>query len=266
MRPALLLAVALVSLALPARAENPVVRFTTVLGSYDVELCTEVSAVCTGAVPDSVANFLGYVDRGDYEGSVIHRSTRIGSAGLVVVQGGGFRREAPAAIRPVPTQPPIQNTFMQSNLRGTMAYARGAQVNSATSQWFVNVQDHVSLDTNNGGFTVFGVVLGDGMEVVDAISALGRLNLDSPVIATHIDPLFGPDAAAISTAFREVPVDADFYDLIVAITDVEDLPPLVDFADAMIETQIVRVPETSAQAAAVAAVLVLGGLVRGRTR
>ena len=255
---ALLLA-ALLLTASAARAENPVVRFATELGAFDVELCAEVSAVCPAAAANSVTNFLGYVDRGDYVGSVVHRSTRLGTSGVVVIQGGGFRLEAPDAVRRVPTQPAIQNQFNQSNVRGTLAYARlQGQTNSATSQWFVNVVDNTGLDTVDGGFTVFGVVIGDGMEVVDDLSALSRVNMN----AEFLDPIFGPDPELIASAFTETPVNQAFYEMIAPITDPEDFPPPVDFAQAMIDVAVTRVPEPGAASAGLGAGLALAALAR----
>lgn len=244
MRPLLL---ALLVLAAPsARAENPVVRFTTPMGSFDAELCQKTSALCAAAAPTSVANFLGYVDRGDYAGSVVHRSTTLESAGVVVIQGGGYRRTAIDAVRPVPSQAPIANEFdpANSNVRGTLAFARlTGQPDSATSQWFVNVIDaNAVLDTIDGGFTVFGVVTGDGMQVVDAISQLDRVNLNS----VYLDPLFGPDAAQIAPNFGETPLPADFVAILEQVNDPEDLPPMADFAAAMIGAEISRVPEPAA--------------------
>lgn len=68
-----------------------------------------------------------------------------------------------------------------SNVRGTVAMAKLAgQPNSATTQWFVNVGDNLALDGDNGGFTVFGDVI-TGMRVVDAINALQRVNIGSPL-------------------------------------------------------------------------------------
>lgn len=254
-----LLFVLLLSPAL-AHAANPVVRVTTPLGAFDIELCAEVSAVCEAAVPNSVDNFLGYVDRGDYVGSMIHRSTTLTSAGVVVIQGGGFRREGPEIIRAVPTLPAIENEFHQSNRRGTVAYARTNVVDSATSQWFVNVVDENSvLDTVNGGFTVFGVVIGDGMQIVDLISQSPRLNINAP----PLDPLFDPPS--LISAFVEVPVTEAFFALFDP-TPPNPLPPLEDFADAFISTDITRVPEPAAGLGGAAALVALAALRRrGRT-
>ena len=120
--------------------------------------------------PISVENFLGYVTRGDYNGTFIHRSV----PGFVV-QGGGFLANP---IGPLPVQAPILNEFGRSNLRGTVAYARqGGVVNSATSQFFFNVQDNDELDTVDEGFTVFGEVV-SGMGLVDAINNAPIANLN----------------------------------------------------------------------------------------
>jgi peptidyl-prolyl cis-trans isomerase A (cyclophilin A) len=261
-----LLAALLLLAPLGARAENPVVRFTTPYGVFEAELCAETSAHCGAAAPASVANFLGYVDRGDYVGSVVHRSTTLGSAGVVVIQGGGFRRIAADAVRPIPTQPPIPNEFdpANSNVRGTLAWARlGGQPDSATSQWFVNVVDgNAVLDGVDGGFTVFGVVTGDGMQVVDAISGLTRVNLDS----TYLDPLFGPQAVTIAASFQETPLPDDFVAILGQATSEEDLPPIEDFAAAMVGTEITRVPEAAGSGLAAAGALALLALRRAATR
>ena len=120
--------------------------------------------------PISVENFLGYVTRGDYIGSFIHRSV----PGFVV-QGGGFLANP---IGLVPVQAPILNEFGRSNLRGTVAYARQAGVvNSATSQFFFNIQDNTDLDDVDEGFTVFGEVV-SGMGLVNAINNAPTANLN----------------------------------------------------------------------------------------
>ena len=124
--------------------------------------------------PDSVANFLGYVDRGDYIDTIFHRSVRQDSDGdgvadFSVIQGGGFNDD----LSTIATQPPVENEFMNSNVRGTLAYARTTDPDSATSQFFFNVTDNVPLDIQL--FTVFGEVT-SGLDVVDAINDLQIVN------------------------------------------------------------------------------------------
>ena len=141
---------------------NPVVRLETALGNFSIELFEQTT-------PVTVANFLNYVRDGDYDGTFIHRVV----PGFVV-QGGGFRLDANGALIDVPTDLPIVNEFSISNTRGTLAMAKlDGNPHSATSQWFVNLADNSGLlDSQNGGFTVFGRVIGDGMDVMDAIAAL----------------------------------------------------------------------------------------------
>lgn len=128
--------------------------------------------------PITVANFLRYVNDGKYAGSFFHRSV----AGFVV-QGGGFFWNASGQIAAIPTYSAIQNEPGISNLRGTVAMAKlGGDANSATSQWFVNLADNsANLDAQNGGFTVFGRVLGSGMSVIDEVAALPVYNAGSPL-------------------------------------------------------------------------------------
>jgi len=146
-----------------------VVRIETPLGAFDVELFPD-------AAPITVANFLSYITDGGFADTFIHRSV----TGFII-QGGGFafRNSAPVAIS---EKPPITNEFGRSNLRGTIAMAkRAGDPNSATSQWFINLADNAAtLDGQNGGFTVFGQVLGGGMAVVDAIAAVPIFNAGSP--------------------------------------------------------------------------------------
>ncbi|MGI8604127.1 MAG: peptidylprolyl isomerase [Verrucomicrobiales bacterium] len=144
------------------------VRFQTSKGSYDV-------ALHQSATPLTVANFLKYVDGttiagGNYTNSIIHRVES-----NFVVQGGGFKPASPNLLG-IPTDPSPLNEPGISNVRGTIAMAKlGNDPNSATSQWFVSLDDNSqNLDNQNGGFTAFGRVLGQGMTVMDVIHALPR--------------------------------------------------------------------------------------------
>ncbi len=144
-----------------ADPDNPgtTVRFSTVLGDILVELYDD-------AAPLTVANFLNYVNRGDYDSSIFHRLV----PGFVL-QGGGYWYPG---WWDIPTDPPVPNEFGISNTRGTIAMAKQpGDPNSATSQWFFNLADNsATLDVDNGGYTVFGRVIGDGMAVVDALAAI----------------------------------------------------------------------------------------------
>lgn len=146
-----------------AFATNVIIE--TSLGDIEVELFDEET-------PLTVANFLGYVRSGAYEGGLIHRSVD-----NFVIQGGAYTL-IDNSIEAIPANPPVQNEPGISNTRGTIAMAKlNGQPNSATTSWFINVVDNTNLDTDNGGFTVFGRVVGDGMQVVDAINDLPTFNI-----------------------------------------------------------------------------------------
>ncbi len=120
-----------------------------------------------GKAPATVANFAEYAKSGHYDGTVFHRVID-----GFMIQGGGFTRD----MNQKPTRAPIRNEAMNGlkNSRGTIAMARTMVVDSATSQFFINLVDNDFLDftspTPQGfGYAVFGRVT-DGMEVVDAIA------------------------------------------------------------------------------------------------
>ncbi|OGA19371.1 MAG: hypothetical protein A3H32_00470 [Betaproteobacteria bacterium RIFCSPLOWO2_02_FULL_63_19] len=154
-----------VLLFVPLTGQATVVRLSTVLGTIDIALMDDEA-------PRTVANFLAYVNRGAYDNSFIHRSL----PGFVI-QGGGYTwDDAIQKVMLVPTGAPVANEFSssRSNVRGTVAMAKlPDQPDSATSGWFINLADNsANLDNQNGGFTVFSRVTGEGMAVVDAIAAL----------------------------------------------------------------------------------------------
>jgi cyclophilin family peptidyl-prolyl cis-trans isomerase/uncharacterized protein YkwD len=150
----------------PPAGTNRIVRF---LGNGGEEIDIELF----GAEKQlTVQNFLNYVESGRYNASIIHRSV----PGFVI-QGGGFALNG-NTVEPVKTDATVTNEPGISNLRGTVAMAKlGTDPNSATSQWFINLADNSSnLDAQNGGFTVFGRVLGNGMVVADRIAGYSRYN------------------------------------------------------------------------------------------
>jgi peptidyl-prolyl cis-trans isomerase A (cyclophilin A) len=157
------------------------VRIGTSVGNYTIELFDDVA-------PATVQNFLGYVNRGDYDGTYIHRSEL-----LFVVQGGGYRFQSFVGPIDVPPKAPVVNEFNVSNRRGTVAMAKiEGFPDSATTQWFINVADNSSsLDAQNGGFTAFGTVLGEGMAVVDRINQLPIVSLGIKASsAPYITPVY----------------------------------------------------------------------------
>jgi len=160
----------------------PVAHFQSVLGDFDVLLHPS-------AAPVSVTNFTAYANRGDYDGTFIHRSTTYDPAQIQIVQGGGFGLIS-NTIAPVPTDPPIPLEAGLPNTRGTLAMARTPDPNSATSQWFFNLTNNSGLDFN---YAVFGRVLGPGISVVDAIGALDVYDASPSLGGVFTElPLFGP--------------------------------------------------------------------------
>ena len=160
------------ALNIPARAaDNPVVEMETSLGKIVVELDPDKA-------PESVKNFLAYVDAGFYDGTIFHRIIP-----TFMIQGGGMT----ADMQRKPTRPPIKNEAGNklSNKRGTIAMARTSEINSATAQFFINVVDNNMLDhtadSESGyGYAVFGKVT-SGMDVVDKIKNVKTGAGDVPV-------------------------------------------------------------------------------------
>lgn len=153
---------------------NPLVRFHTDLGDMDVLLLQDVA-------PNNVANFLAYVTQSLYDNSFLHRSPP-----NFVIQGGGYKF-ANGQTMSIPQGPPVINEFHVSNTRGTLAMAKlPNNPNSATNQWFFNESDTnagppASLDTQNGGFTVFGRLINKtGLTTMDTIAAVPIYNFGSP--------------------------------------------------------------------------------------
>jgi peptidyl-prolyl cis-trans isomerase A (cyclophilin A) len=137
---------------------NPQVSMQTSLGAVVLELNPT-------AAPLSTDNFLQYVNSKFYDNTLIHR---VVTAGIFVAQGGW--------LTPTPAVQPGQKAAIAlevnkglSNLKGTIAMARSADLNSATSQYYLNLADNVALDTSNGGYAVFGKVV-SGAEVLDAMA------------------------------------------------------------------------------------------------
>ncbi|MFK4134649.1 peptidylprolyl isomerase [Pseudomonas luteola] len=144
-------------------AENPHVVLTTNQGEIELELDAQKA-------PVSVQNFLSYVDSGFYKGTIFHRVI----PGFMI-QGGGFTQD----MQQKDTQAPIRNEADNGlkNTRGTVSMARTAAVNSATSQFFINVSDNAFLDhgQRDFGYAVFAKVT-RGMDVVDKIAGVSTVS------------------------------------------------------------------------------------------
>lgn len=150
--------------AAPVQAEEPVnerpeVRFETSHGDFSLELRPDVA-------PKTVENFLGYVDKGFYNGTIFHRVIAD-----FMIQGGGFTEDMSRKS----TEEAIVNEASADlpNERGTIAMARTSAPDSATSQFFINLVDNPYLNkgSNGAGYAVFGKVT-EGMDVVDAIAGV----------------------------------------------------------------------------------------------
>ncbi|MEO6184922.1 MAG: peptidylprolyl isomerase [Steroidobacteraceae bacterium] len=133
------------------------VRFETSLGSFTLELDAEKA-------PVSVENFLSYVDDGFFDGLIFHRVI----PGFMI-QGGGMLPDMSQKKNKAQIKNEATNGL--KNDRGTVAMARTNEVNSATSQFFINLSDNDFLNHSPGnyGYAVFGKVV-DGMDTIDRIA------------------------------------------------------------------------------------------------
>jgi peptidyl-prolyl cis-trans isomerase A (cyclophilin A) len=147
--------------ATTAFAANPQVELDTSVGIIKIELFPD-------AAPKTVANFLDYVNAKFYDGTQFHRVID-----GFMIQGGGFTSD----FVQKPTRPPVPIEADSSskagllNVPGTLAMARTSDPNSATSQFFININDNKSLNfaPGNPGYTVFGKVVA-GMDIVNKIA------------------------------------------------------------------------------------------------
>ena len=143
-------------------AELPKVKLQTSLGDIVIELNRDKA-------PETVANFINYVESGFYDGTIFHRVIA-----NFMIQGGGFTED----FEQKKTSAPIRNEANNglANNRGSIAMARTGDPHSATAQFFINVTDNSFLNfrgevASEWGYAVFGQVI-EGMEVVDNIRAV----------------------------------------------------------------------------------------------
>ena len=148
-----------------------IVAMNTSKGEIRIELYPDKA-------PDTVKNFLQYVDDKFYDGTIFHRVIN-----GFMIQGGGFT----ADMNQKSTRAPVKNEAANGlkNKRGTIAMARTPNPHSATAQFFINVVDNdfldfTSPDPRGFGYCVFGKVI-SGMEAVDAIKAVRTAAQDVPV-------------------------------------------------------------------------------------
>lgn len=178
-------AMVMAGLAVPSKAEEQamatnaatVVVMETSMGNVEIELFADKA-------PVTVSNFLSYVDSGFYNGTVFHRVIP-----NFMIQGGGFDD----GLNQKPTKAPIKNEAKNGlkNDRGSLSMARTSMVDSATSQFFINVANNEFLNhgARDFGYAVFAKVVA-GMDVVDKIAAVKTGNRgpmgDVPVQAVSI--------------------------------------------------------------------------------
>ncbi|PPD24416.1 MAG: peptidylprolyl isomerase [Methylobacter sp.] len=159
-----------VQTATSPKIKMPKVRLVTSLGNIVIQLNPEKA-------PLSSANFLSYVKEGFYQNTLFHRVI----PGFMA-QGGGFTPE----LEQKTTHPPVKNESNNglSNKRGTVALARTADPDTATSQFYINYVDNDFLDYKNPsyagiGYAVFGEVI-EGMDVVDKMAEQETGSRDGP--------------------------------------------------------------------------------------
>jgi peptidyl-prolyl cis-trans isomerase A (cyclophilin A) len=189
-------------LALPAGAsvcspsdEHPVVHFETVVGNFDVELCHE-------DVPETVQNFLSYVDDDSYtDTGFVHRVLSGAGGSTGVIQGGSWYVDFeldPVDFAMVAARDPIDLDATLTNTQGAIAMARTSDPNSATSGWFINTKDNSSA--YDGSYAAFGEVIA-GLDVVLAIGALPLDSTTYPWISTSI-PVYNSDFVWVTAVTR----------------------------------------------------------------
>lgn len=152
--------IACVLMSFSALADNTLIKMQTSEGDIYLKLYDDKA-------PQSVANFLQYINDDFYDGTIFHRVIS-----SFMIQGGGFKQDLQRKTPRAPIENEASNGL--KNDRGTLAMARTGDPHSATSQFFINVQDNVALNytgeqnTNTWGYAVFGEVV-QGMDVVDEI-------------------------------------------------------------------------------------------------
>lgn len=191
MRPLIALLLSMAALSLGA-GPKPQVKLTTSMGAIVLELEPE-------AAPKTVENFLKYVKKGQYKGTIFHRVI----PGFMI-QGGGYvdylgKKRTESSI---PNEADRALAAGFKNKRGTVAMARTPDPHSAAAEFFINVVDNPALDFKGKtsdkawGYCVFGRVV-KGMEVVDRIKAVKTSNKRSDFLNLPVKPVLITDAVQI---------------------------------------------------------------------
>lgn len=161
---------------------DPIVQVNTNFGNFQIQLLPS-------AAPQTVANFLSYVDSGAYTNTIFHRSVQ---QGIGIIQAGAVTSASAtftstSQFQTIPTNAPIPLEYNLPNAVGTIAMARTSDKNSATDQFFINDTDNSSSlgASNGGGYAVFGNILGSGMQdVISKIAALPTTAADNNMYQT----------------------------------------------------------------------------------
>jgi cyclophilin family peptidyl-prolyl cis-trans isomerase len=160
---------------------SPQVQVITSLGTFTIELNAE-------RAPLTVANFLKYVDQGQYTNTIFHRVIA-----NFVIQGGGY--DTNYKLKPAPTKVVNESGNGLTNVRGTVGMARTLEPHGGDCQFYVNLYDNAALDPNQTrwGYAVFGKIV-QGMDVVDKIGnvptgAKGNFKEDTPLQQVVIEKI-----------------------------------------------------------------------------
>lgn len=238
------------ALAVSHNAAATIVLVETNMGDFEINLFDQTT-------PKTVTNFLTYVKGGSYNNSIFHRSLK-----NFVIQGGGVRYSGnnTSPFTDLPARGPVDNEPKLSNVRGTVAMAKiGNSPNSATTHWYVNIKDNsANLDKDNGGYTVFGVVTGTGMSIVDNIN-----NLYVPGGAFRDAPLRNYSATDLA---NKVPVTAANMVTIERITIINDSPTTAANLNPALNNLAGKDDGTSSGTSAPTLLMLLAGLAFWRRR
>jgi cyclophilin family peptidyl-prolyl cis-trans isomerase len=162
---------------------DPIVQVNTNFGNFQIELLP-------ADAPQSVANFLSYVDSGAYTNTIFHRSEQPSASvpnDIGIVQTGGYTSASAtftnvSQFQTIPTKAPIPLEYNLPNTAGTVAMARlgGSNTTTATDEFFINDIDNSTTlgASNGGGYAVFGKIDATGMQVVNKIAALSTTKAD----------------------------------------------------------------------------------------